>query len=153
MRLCGIDPGSNGAMCVLDSSSSAYTALLDLKKHSNYEAAKWLHHQQVDEVWIEDVHSLHGMSAKSNFSFGRNLGFVIAISEIITQDGAIHKVTPKVWQQYVGVTAKGLAIKKDVAQIASSLYPGVELKGPKGGLMDGRSDSLMIAHYGLNHRN
>ena len=36
-------------------------------------------------------------------------------------------------------------IKKEVADIASRLYPKAELHGPKGGLLDGRSDALMIA--------
>jgi len=149
MRVCGIDPGSKGALCVLDDKDPTYTALLDLHKHSIYDATKWLHNQHIDKVWREDVHSLFGMSAKSNFGFGRNLGIVIAMSEIVTQGIKANKVTPKVWQKFIGVTVKGKAIKNEVAQIASSLYPMAALHGPQGGLIDGRSDALMIAHYGL----
>jgi len=151
VRVCGIDPGTSGAMCVLDSKDPTYTALLDLKKNSIYEATKWLHNQQVDTVWLENVHSLFGMSAKSNFGFGRNFGIAFAIAKVGTSDGSIHQVTPKIWQKYVGVTVKGKAIKQEVANIAQTIYPSVVIHGPQGGLLDGRSDALMIAHYGLNH--
>ena len=151
MRICGIDPGANGAVCVLDSNDPVYIALLDLGKTTPFDAAHWLQKQKPDTVWIEDVHSLFGMSAKSNFSFGRNLGSILAITELLK--GIPPKtVTPKVWQKYIGVTAKGKAIKKQVAKIAQYLYPQAELHGKRGGLLDGRSDALMIAHYGLHNK-
>lgn len=153
MRICGIDPGRTGAVCVLDSNIPTYTALLDLKDQSAYEVAKWINSfNDIEQVWIEDVHSLFGMSAKSNFSFGRNFGMISATAEIATYDGPIHKVTPKVWQKFCGVTAKGKEIKKQVAEIASKLYPLADLYGKRGGLLDGRADSLMITYYGLMHK-
>jgi len=151
MRVCGIDPGNNGALCVLDTVDPSYIALLDIRKNTIYEVALWLHNQGVGPVFLEDVHSLFGMSAKSNFSFGRNLGVVITIAQIITKGQPSSYVTAKTWQKYIGVTAKGKAIKKDVAQIAAKLYPKAALYGPQGGLLDGRCDALMIAHYGINH--
>ena len=92
---------------------------------------------------------MHGMSAKSNFGFGKNLGIVTAIAEIAS--ATVSTVTPKIWQKYIGVTAKGKTIKKEVAKIAQGFYPNVELHGKRGGLLDGRADALMIAHYGLKH--
>ena len=43
-------------------------------------------------------------------------------------------------------------MKKQVAEIAQSLYPTAELHGKRGGLLDGRADALMIAHYGLHNK-
>ena len=104
-----------------------------------------------NEIWVEDIHSMHGMSAKSNFSFGKNLGIVTTIAELMI--GHLPKtVTPKIWQKYIGVTAKGKAVKKQVAKIAQYLYPQAELHGKRGGLLDGRSDALMIAYYGLHNK-
>lgn len=151
MRICGIDPGARGALCVLDSKDPAHISILDLHKTTIYDATLWLHNECVKVVWIEDVKSIFGMSARSNFGFGKNLGFVTAISEIITKGNFSRIVTPKVWQKYIGVSVKGKDIKIQVAQIGKSIYPTVNLHGPKGGLLDGRSDALMIAHYGLNH--
>ena len=154
MRVCGIDPGATGAICVLDSHDPAHVALLDLKKHSNTDIYNWLHSQlrfRGSEIWVEDIHSMHGMSARSNFSFGKNLGIVTTIAELII-DVTPNTVAPKVWQKYIGVTAKGKAIKKQVAKIAQYLYPQAELHGKRGGLLDGRSDALMIAYYGLHNK-
>lgn len=151
MKVCGIDPGTSGAMCVLDSEDPTYTALLDLKKHSIYAATKWLHNEQVDTIWLEDVHSLFGMSAKSNFGFGRNFGIALAIAQIASAGDNILRVTPKVWQKFVGVTVKGKEIKKQVSDIAQGLYPTAILHGKLGGLLDGRSDAMCIAHFGINN--
>ena len=63
MRICGIDPGSNGAICVLDRNDSTYIAFCDLKKSTTYDIAIWLFNQKVTYIWIEDIHSLYGMSA------------------------------------------------------------------------------------------
>ena len=154
MRIAGIDPGTNGAIAILDSENPDSVALLDLKKITINNIHNWLHSQlrfRGSQIWVEDIHSMYGMSAKSNFSFGRNLGSILAIIELLK--GIPPKtVTPKVWQKYVGVTAKGKAIKKQVAKIAQYLYPQAELHGKRGGLLDGRSDALMIAYYGLHNK-
>lgn len=152
MKVCGIDPGTKGALCVLDQKDPGHLSFLDINKHTTYELSKWLYLQQVDSIWIEDVHSLFGMSAKSNFGFGRNLGMITAVAEIASKGKLINKVAPKVWQKYIGVTKKGKAIKYNVATIAITTYPTAAIYGKKGGLLDGRSDALMIAHYGLNYK-
>ena len=152
MLIAGIDPGSNGAIAVLDSTNPDSVALLDLNKCSIYDTTEWLHNQKIESIWLESVHSLYGMSAKSNFGFGRNFGISFAIAKIAVAGGAVYQVTPKIWQKYIGITEKGKAIKQQVAQIAQSIYPSANLHGPKGGLLDGRSDALMIAHYGLNNK-
>ena len=164
MLIAGIDPGVNGAIAVLDSENPDSVALLDLKKKSITDIWKWLQalkrtqwydwDLKIDAkiiIWVEDIHSMYGMSAKSNFSFGKNLGIVTAIAEIFTELPP-NTVTPKIWQKYVGVTVKGKAVKKQVAKIAQYLYPQAELHGKRGGLLDGRSDALMIAYYGLHNK-
>ena len=153
MLIAGIDPGANGAISVLDSENPDSVALLDLKKHSIITIHEWLveeldYHPSI--FWIENVHSMHGMSAKSNFGFGKNIGMITAVAELFRNELS-NTVTPKVWQKYIGVTAKGKAIKKQVAKIAQYLYPQAELHGKRGGLLDGRSDALMIAYYGLHN--
>ena len=159
MLITGIDPGANGAIAVLDSENPDSVELLNLKKNTIYDAYNWLYTQLWADynedmfptvVWIEDVHSMHGMSAKSNFRFGKNIGMITAVAELFRNELS-NTVTPKVWQKYIGVTAKGKAIKKQVAKIAQYLYPQAELHGKRGGLLDGRSDALMIAYYGLHN--
>ena len=115
MLVVGIDPGTNGAIAVLDSANPDSVALLNLKNNEVWYIWHWLNDLKLVEkkcrVWVEDVHSMYGMSAKSNFGFGRNFGTVLTIGELLT--GAFPRtVTPKIWQKYVGVTVKGKAIKK-----------------------------------------
>jgi len=159
MRVCGIDPGANGAICVLDSQDPAYIALLDLAKPTTFEASQWLHVQKPDIVWIENIHGFPGMASQSNFGMGRSVGKVHAIAEIATHGQEAKLVVAQVWQKYIGVTVKSSgkytrakAIKQQVAKIAQYLYPQAELHGKQGGLRDGRSDALMIAYYGLHYK-
>ena len=123
MFTVGIDPGSSGAIAVLDSLNPDSIALLDLKKHSIFEVKSWLtpylytNSQLIkNKIWVEDVHSMHGISAKSNFGFGRNLGIVLTIAEMLTEI-APNMVTPKIWQKYIGIAVKGKPIKEEVAKI------------------------------------
>lgn len=149
----GCDPGAKGAYCLLIPSQELAwfcptpggTQLPGFILSNLQDDGAHL----CDLAMIEDVHSLYGMSAKSNFSFGGNVQAAQTVLEILMypNEDLIEKVQPKVWQKAIGVTAKGAAIKKQVAEIAHSLYPYAKIFGPKGGLLDGRADALMIAHY------
>jgi Holliday junction resolvasome RuvABC endonuclease subunit len=143
----GIDPGAKGALCLLvpDTKQVAFKSTVD--KPSDLIA--WLKQIQAElnlvVVMIEDVHSIFGVSAKSNFSFGYNVGVVNTVA--IAAGCSVDRVTPKRWQKHVGVKTKGKAIKKDVANICERLYPDAPIRGSRGGLLDGNSDALMICHY------
>ena len=145
MYYVGIDPGSQGAICLLNPSVGK-AWFIDLKE-DDYDIYQHLLGARVNmaRCALEDVHSLYGMSAKSNFSFGRQIGRIQTMLHILAMPYEL--VQPKKWQKTVGITAKGKAIKPAVAELCQQLYPDVEIYGPRGGLKDGRSDALMIAHY------
>lgn len=148
----GVDPGALGYICILTPTCGVATFI------KNKESPKILYQnlvalkiqQPIMPIMIESVHSLFGMSAKSNFNFGFNLGEITTICSLVTE---IQTVTPKVWQKAVGVTVQGKEIKKFVGGLCAEMYPDISVHGPKGGLLDGKSDSLMIAHYNflINH--
>jgi len=143
----GCDPGDKGAIC-LYVPDEKYIEFMD-NSSSPVLIVEWL----IDSIakydikmqMIEDVHSIFGTSAKSNFNFGFNTGFMHGIFR--ANGLGLDLAKPKEWQKYVGVKAKGKDIKKDVGEIAHRLFPTAEIHGPKGGLLDGRSDALMIAYY------
>ena len=137
---------------MLDSMNPAHIALLDIHKSSTFEATQWLHAQKPDVVWIENIHAFPGMASNSNFGMGKSVGKVHAIAEMATHGLLAKLVVARTWQKYIGITAKGKEIKQQVADIAQKLYPTAIIHGKQGGLLDGRSDALMIAHYGLNHK-
>jgi len=160
MWYIGVDPGASGSICVLESGNNFYQlqeeplfVSLDPNKHTTSEVIQALE-DEIDlghcKAALEEVHSLHGMSAKSNFAFGGMFWRARTILEALYIPYEL--VQPKVWQKAVGApTRKFLAEEMDlkvaVADMAQGLYPNAKLHGPRGGLLDGRSDALMIAHY------
>ena len=149
----GVDPGASGAICVLDPSEPPLFVSLDPKKHTASEIIEALE-DEVDMGYtlaaLEEVHSLHGMSAKSNFAFGGMFWRARTILEACYIPYEL--VQPKAWQKAVGAPSRkfldeGMDLKVAIADMAQALYPTAQLHGPRGGLLDGRSDALMIAHY------
>ena len=151
--IVGIDVGAKGSFCLLIPNTKQVAFMPTTSKPVDLLA--WI--SQIQEeynlkvIMIEDVHSIFNVSAKSNFSFGYNAGIVNSISSC--SGATVDLVQPKKWQKAIGVKKKGKEIKKEVAGICERLYPNVNVRGPRGGLLDGLSDSLMIAHYAyLNYK-
>lgn len=154
MRYIGIDPGTKGALCLLDLSDPkplfidlnpekrAAITILDTLRNAPYAVGA--------KVALEDIHSLPGMSAKSNFAFGGMYWRIKTILDCVPL--TYELVQPKVWQKAVGAPTRKflndeIDLKVAIADLAQGYYPEANLHGPKGGLLDGRSDALMIAHY------
>ena len=149
MNILGIDPGAKGAVCVYAPLSQSID-FVDLDKVGWAELIQYLSRFSFSCVFIEQVRSLPGMSAKSNFSFGYNIGQLDTALELAGLSPI--KVLPKVWQRVVGVSIPSKTNSRDrkliTAERCLELFPDAEIYGPKGGLKDGRSDALLIAHYG-----
>jgi len=151
----GADPGASGYICFLypktkriewlDNPGGVQT-LRDL--FSNITTIHSV--TPINMIGIEAVHAIQGTSAGSNFKFGFNTGLLHGVLKC-TGIG-IDMVRPLEWQRLIKAPTKKKAgsaagLKKAIAGIALTLYPHAELYGPRGGLIDGKSDSLMIAHY------
>jgi len=149
----GVDPGKKGAYCLLipEKKEISFIDGSVNQKDIFYSLQKIQKNTSIQSVCVEDVHSLYGMSAGSNFVFGRNVEIPNTILTIL--DIPFHLVQPKVWQKYIGIIEKGKDIKPAVLQKCMEFYPDSVslLHGKRGGLLDGRSDSLMIAHYAFKH--
>ena len=156
MRFIGIDPGAKGALCILDPSSNYPTLFADLDPRQRADELLLAVRHEIESgpfpvyIALEEVHSLPGMSAKSNFTFGGMFWRIKTILECIPVKYEL--VQPKIWQKAVGIPTRKfldgeLDLKYVVADLAQGYYPGAHLHGPRGGLLDGRSDALMIAHY------
>lgn len=144
----GIDPGAKGAICLLIPRMQHVEFRNTTEKPD--ELFAWFKEAQgvcnLRIAMIENVHAIQGTSAGSNFKFGYNVGMVTGIARCA--GAPLDLVNPKKWQGYIKVKAKGgPAIKKAVGEISERLYPSASIRGPRGGLLDGRSDALMIAHY------
>lgn len=153
-RYLGIDPGAKGSLCILDPYGDITFSPTPHAFKSSYELFRNLKLMiatigSFAAVGVEDVHSLYGMSAKSNFTFGRNVQAVTSLLQHIPLEYEL--IQPKIWQVAVGIPPQkgrtGKQLKSEVAARATQLYGDPGLFGPKGGLLDGRADALMIAHY------
>lgn len=153
----GVDPGASGYICILEPLSQTIKFIENKAKFASdifNEVIDTLASFRCERIMIEEVHSLHGMSAKSNFSFGWNTG---EIHMLLALTGyPVETVQPKAWQKRVGVekvppgltqSERSKAQKASVATACNLLYPDAPIYGPRGGLQDGKSDSLLIAHY------
>lgn len=155
----GVDPGNKGAICLLDPDEGTVQFLPTPILKSLTPSVRHIFRGLPPADWIkalaiEDVHSVHNSSAKSNFQFGRSLGAIESIVAYWFMD--YEYIAPKAWQKICGITftypkgatsaQKSSIRKKTTAAKALELYPDVDLYGPRGGLLDGRADSLMIAH-------
>lgn len=145
MIYCGVDPGNKGAICLLQ--VVPYLSVEFLPNKPSRELYNYLYMLNIRNVTIEEVHSIHKVSAKSNFTFGRNLGLLEGM--FLSLDCTLNYVQPKKWQQYYNLNNSEGNIKQLVASKATELYPSEssQFYGPRGGLKDGVTDSLLIAHY------
>lgn len=165
----GIDVGKNGGIAILTSKEvkvlATPTTGTTAKKEIDKQAIKKLlvdlsksDHQVV--VVVEDVHSIFGASAGSNFQFGRALGIIEGIVEAL--ELTYYKVSPKTWQAvcFEGVPpmykpgkrakGKGTLDTKPMALIATQrLYPKIDLRKSDRSTNphDGIVDALLMAHY------
>lgn len=104
----GIDIGSNGAYAVfVDDQLKGYGLIpdtsgeLDMRAMLELIYGLWPKLEKDDvydvHVVIEDLHSIFGTSAKSNFQFGVNNGLVIGLLQ--TVEFPYTKVSAKKWQK------------------------------------------------------
>ena len=142
MLYIGIDPGAKGSMCLIANGKVLFKDF-DLKEYSNTLKAFLDTDDTELMVAIEKVHAMPGQGVSSSFSFGQRLGEIEGM--LTALQIPYELVAPKDWQKACGIPAK--SDKKGIASVIQKLYPTAELYGNKGGLRDGRSDALGLAHF------
>lgn len=140
----GIDPGANGALCHLFENKDI--KFIDFKTDGLRGYIDYLSSiedkKTIQMVSVEQVSSMPGQGVKSMFSFGQRLGELEGMLQAL-KIGYIQ-TRPHAWQKTCKVQAK--SGKKGIFEAISKIYPEAELLGSKGGIKDGRCDSLGIAH-------
>lgn len=157
MRVIGIDIGKGGAVAYID--EDKYDAF-DMpvyeiqkkkgsksKKIDKTELLKLL--KQLSSVQcrciIERQRPFPREGVISSFSLGEQQGL---IEGIVTALGIEYEyVIPQTWQKEIGIV-KTFGEKFISYEKACSLFPKIELKTPRGRILDGRCDALLIAEFG-----
>lgn len=161
MITVGIDPGAKGGIVALHNGKLLDKYVMPLnedgtinnKMLASYIKSFTCYDCEV-RFGLEKVHSLFGMSAKSNFSFGQNFQAPISALDIV---GASWEfVQPKTWQKdiFEGMNdiknSKGKRDTKKMALMACQrMYPDVDLRPTERSkkFHDGLVDALCIAEY------
>lgn len=155
-RILGIDPGISGALAVLEGEKVHVVTSLptrrntagktELDAHALYMMVGTL---RPDLAVLEQVHAQPGNGASASFSFGRSLGKIKAVLEII--HCAYIEPTPQAWKK---VVLAGTDKSKEAAiGWAQSRFPGVNLFVKLGDRKPSHdmAEALCIAYYGLLH--
>jgi crossover junction endodeoxyribonuclease RuvC len=149
--IMGIDPGKNGAVCVLGEPEEPYIWSLDafdLESPScNKNFFQVCAEFHVTGIFIERVTAFHGASSSSSFTFGKGFGRLIGWCEAMMARYTL--VQPKVWQKEMHVGTGTGTPKEKSFRAARRLFPEVNLI-PEGKRKpnDGWADALLIAEYG-----
>lgn len=170
MIVCGIDVGAKGSAVLLDNGKYLDHFIFNDSKN-NFDLTGFInfmlkYRKQIDHVYIEDVRSLFGMSAASNFTFGENKGILQGVvSAYKLRYSLIHSKTWQsvAWRGIRPITkkvkgkSKGETVMKDKVDTKATsllackrLFPDVNLlatdrsKKPHDGLVD----ALLIAYFG-----
>lgn len=164
----GFDVGKNGGIAKISPDGKVEVQIMPLigkgkgSEIDKKEIANWLGGMDKSQVVvvIEDVHSIFGTSAGSNFQFGRALGILEGLIEGLQLQYV--KVSPKTWQAvcFEGVpvikkpgkkeTGRGSLDTKAMALVAAQrLYPKVDLRRSLKAEKphDGIIDALLMAHF------
>lgn len=137
----GIDPGANGALCILHEDNR--TIFVDFKQDGLKGYIDILSSlENIQRIGLEKVGSMPGQGVKSMFSFGQRLGELEGMLQTLHLGYIMTR--PAEWQKSCGVKPK--SGKKGIYEVVSKIYPNAELNGTRGGIKDGRCDSLGIAH-------
>lgn len=149
--ILGIDPGEKGAATLVDIETEKVLFICDLSKEPEQQIQQLLYsYGNPKHCFIEKVGSRKGNSANAMFSFGENYGAIKAVLRL--NKVKFNYVTPQKWQSWCGIYGANSAHKNGTKlkafELCKKVYGSDLFLGPKGGLKDGRCDSLLIALYG-----
>jgi crossover junction endodeoxyribonuclease RuvC len=152
MKICGIDPGINGAIAFLDINRGE-VLIIDMpvgiverngkakKEISAAMIAAAFQAHRPDVAFIERVGAMPGQGLSSTWSFAFGTGQIVGVLAALEIE--THWVAPRVWQK-----ACDLRGGKDGGRLrAAELMPKAAAQFSRA-KDNGRSDAALIAWYG-----
>lgn len=160
MRVVGVDPGTSGALAMLDTDTGK-VAIIDMPTRTYARAGKktkaavrkfvdghkvcrWLQKYEPDVAIIESVHSFGNEGRASLAKFLTAFGVVLGSVQSFMGDAHIL-VTPPVWKRRLNLIGKP---KEASYRLACKLFPAYRklMVGPRGGAKVDRAEALLIAY-------
>ncbi len=87
-------------------------------------------------------------NAKTNVSLARCQGIFEGIATSYRMNPEI--VDPRVWQKHFGISGKNGDTGDQSVTIAKSLFPEIKFYTNRGRRLDGLSDAILLAYYGMS---
>ena len=138
MFYCGIDPGKNGGLVLLDENQQ----IVEQVKFNKEEYIRILGSYKDMLILLEKVHSMPKQGVRSMFTFGENFGFIQGVIE--ANKHIYELIEPSKWKKYFGLIGFN---KKDSCLKALELEPTLKCIGKRGGYLDGICEAYLIALY------
>jgi len=167
MRIyAGIDPGLQGGIVAITEKGQMKSWKMPITKagidaNGLFKLFGGLKTKAEVIIIIEDVHSIFGVSASANFTFGFVCGAIEAI--VIAHELRFIKVAPKTWQKELWISSdiqykplkegktKASVDTKQTSQLtAKRLFPTFDFRGTERSKKDhdGIIDAALLAEYG-----
>ena len=97
--------------------------------------------------FIEEALTIMGnFTIKTSVSLSHCQGIFEGVA--FAHSSHVQTIKPQKWQSYFGISGKKGDTGDQSIKIAKDLYPTVEFKTPRGRVLDGRADAMLLALYG-----
>jgi crossover junction endodeoxyribonuclease RuvC len=166
--ICGIDPGLDGGVGLLDISTGTVIELVIMpvcgKELDLPDLVRLLQEATVlEEIWLEKVgatparrvkgpggkiKTVAGQGVSSAFKFGDGYGSIKGIAAALGIP--LELVAPGRWQKTMHTGASGKTAKQRSVSVALRRYPKIDFRRSTRGKVphSGKVDALLIAEYG-----
>jgi len=156
----GIDPGFRGAVGVINAAGTTVkvwdmpmtTADKDRQKEIDLDGLREVFQElrlRPDLVLgVEWPSTRPGEGAERSERFGRGKGYLHAYAHLLGLD--YYLLVPNLWKGRLGLPGKtDPEANAKAARLFDTYYPDHTnlIRGPRGGIRDGRADALLIAHF------
>lgn len=155
----GVDPGFSGGIGILHPTLGVLTYDMPVKKMGKgvgYNALDLeslcmifrMFPADAIRVGLENPTTRPGEGAERCFRFGRQIGNIEAILHVIGCNYTL--IPPATWTNKLGFPGKQYDNAIEIrASWWDQHYPDAAalIRGPRGGILDGRLDALLISHY------
>jgi crossover junction endodeoxyribonuclease RuvC len=134
----GIDPGANGAACVM-TLSGAVIQIIEFSRNTERDIADAVAEfaPQIRMAYLEKVHAMPKQGVSSTFKFGNGFGFIRGVLTALKIP--FQEISPHTWQKNMDCASKG---NKNVTKSkAQQLFPDEKIT-------HGKADAILIAEYG-----
>ena len=156
----GIDPGFTGGLAVINSKGTTVkcwdmpttSAEKDRQKEIDLDSLYALFREFKRRpnlvLGIEWPTTRPGEGAERSERFGRGKGYLHAYAHLLRLP--YYLLAPQLWKGRLGLAGKSdPGANRQGAELFDRYYPGFTdlIRGPRGGIKDGRLDALLIAHF------